>query len=148
MLQRLPQAAAAAGKQKRAAADNAKHAGKQRQELQSQHPGPEAQGPDESEGDSVRPGPCEAGTVAAGVSGGVDVTIAAAAATDASPLPDPLVLVDPDLTSASGGAAARQFSALASAAAALGVPLVSYKWLMTCAGSYSTEPWLPYKVGR
>ncbi|GIL44313.1 hypothetical protein Vafri_1817, partial [Volvox africanus] len=85
------------------------------------------------------------GLAEAGVDGG-DGNGAAAA--PPPPLPDPLLLVDPELAAASGGAAARQFSAVAAAAAGLGVPLVSYKWLMTCAGSYSAEPWLPYKFER
>ncbi|GFR42790.1 hypothetical protein Agub_g3754, partial [Astrephomene gubernaculifera] len=58
------------------------------------------------------------------------------------------VLLDPDMAAASGGAAARQFSALSATAAALGAPLVSYKWLMECAGGYRLVPYTSYIVTR
>ncbi|GIM06864.1 hypothetical protein Vretimale_11109, partial [Volvox reticuliferus] len=146
LLQRIPHPAAAGGggasanRTQRDKGEDIKR--KSRQQPPSSPPPPLPQPPQQQQ-QQQKPD-CTAhpeGVTEAGVDDGT-VTPAA------PPLPDPLLLVDPELVTASGGAAARQFSAMATAAAALGVPLVSYKWLMTCAGSYSAEPWLQYKLER
>lgn len=62
-------------------------------------------------------------------------------------LPDPLVFVDPDAASATtNGAAGRQFAATAAAAEGLGVPLLSYRWLLDCAAGYCLTDWAEYRV--
>ncbi len=63
------------------------------------------------------------------------------------PLPNPLVFVDPDAASATtNGAAGRQFAATAAAAEGLGVPLLSYRWLLDCAAAYCLTDWAGYRV--